>query len=354
MTREFRLIDTGLRSGRENIAFDQAMIDGRLSDDIPDTIRFLQFPPTALVGLHQDLRREIKLDYCLKNGIGVARRITGGGAIYFDEGQMGWELVFKRANLGIGDLSTAAKLICEAAAAGLSRLGVEARYRARNDIEVNGQKICGTGGFFDGDVLFYQGTLLIDMNPRDMVAALNVPEAKLAKRDLDDAAQRVTTLRSLMGADLPSLKSIQSNLLEGFQEYLQIEVLEGSVSDKEERQAKDIHDTEIGTDKFVQSIDGVHDQTGTLSATHTGPGGSITVFVRLEGPLSSRIREVLITGDFFVTPPRVIFDLEANLRGIDRDRLGSVVDAFFESTSVDALTLAPADIRDVLIEAISV
>jgi len=91
-----------------------------------------------------------------------------------------------------------------------------------------------------------------------------------------------------------------------------------------------------------------------LSAPHSGPGGSVTVFVRLEGPSSGRIREVLITGDFFVTPPRVIFDLEADLRGIDRDSLGSVVDAFFERTRVDALTLAPADIRDVLIEAVSV
>ena len=354
MAREFRVVDTGLRSGRENIAFDQAMIDGRLADDIPDTIRFLRFPPTALVGLHQDLRREIKLDSCRENGVGIARRITGGGAIYFDEGQLGWELVFKRAHLAIGDLSTAAKRICEAAAAGLSKLGVEAKYRPRNDIEVNGQKICGTGGFFDSDILFYQGTLLIDMNPQDMVAALNVPEAKLAKRDLDDAAQRVTTLRALLGSDLPGLSDIQSGMLEGFKEHLDIDVREGPITEKEERRAKTIHDTEIGTDKFVESIDGVHDQTGMLSATHSGPGGSITVFVRLEGPSSGRIREVLITGDFFVTPPRVIFDLEANLRGVNRDSLGPVVDAFFERSAVDALTLAPADIRDVLIEAVSV
>ena len=95
MAPEFRVINTGLRSGRDNIAFDKALIDSRLADDIPDTIRFLRFPPTALVGLHQDLRREIKLEYCRKKSIGIARRITGGGAIYFDEGQLGWELVFK-------------------------------------------------------------------------------------------------------------------------------------------------------------------------------------------------------------------------------------------------------------------
>jgi len=62
---------------------------------------------------------------------------------------------------------------------------------------------------------------------------------------------------------------------------------------------------------------------------------------------------VLITGDFFVTPPRVIFDLEASLRGIDRDGIGSAVDAFFDKTQVDALTLATDDIRDVLVEAVT-
>lgn len=353
MAPAFRVIDTGLRSGRENIAFDQALIDGRLADRIPDTIRFLRFPPTALVGRHQDLRREIKLDHCLANGVGIARRITGGGAIFFDEGQLGWELVFKRAHLGIGDLATAAKRICEAAAAGISRMGVDAKYRPRNDIEVGGQKICGTGGFFDGDVLFYQGTLLIDMNPQDMVAALNVPKAKLEKRDLDDAAQRVTTLRALMGDDLPDLQAIQAHMLEGFKEHLQIDVDHQPVNEAEDQLARQIHDEEIGTEEFVASIDGVHDQTGTLSATHTGAGGTVAVFVRLEGPTSGRLREVLITGDFFVTPPRVIFDLEARLRGVDRSAIGETVDAFFAETSVDALTLALEDIRDVLVEAVS-
>ncbi|MEK9722929.1 MAG: lipoate--protein ligase family protein [Rhodospirillaceae bacterium] len=353
MTTPFRVIDTGLRSGRANIAFDQALIDGRLADAIPDTIRFLRFPPTALVGRHQDLGREIKLAHCAANGIGVARRITGGGAIYFDEGQLGWELVFKRAHLGIGDLGTAAKRICEAAAAGLSQLGVDARYRPRNDIEVDGRKICGTGGFFEGDVLFYQGTLLIDMNPQDMVAALNVPKAKLEKRALDDAAQRVTTLRALMGDDLPDLATIQAAMLAGFRDGLGIATEAGAVDAAEEGRAQDIHDTEIGTDDFVHAIDGLHDATGTLSATHTGAGGTVTAFVRLEGPTSARIREVLITGDFFVTPPRVIFDLEAALRGVDRAGVGDAVDAFFARTAVDALTLAPTDIRDVLVEAVA-
>src|SRR5512146_2566787 len=127
--RECRVIDTCLREGRRQIAFDQAMIDARKAGEIPDTIRFLRFPPTALIGRHQALSREIRLDYCRANGIGIVRRITGGGAIYFDENQLGWELVFHRSTLAIASLADLAREICEAAAGGLRRLGVEACYR---------------------------------------------------------------------------------------------------------------------------------------------------------------------------------------------------------------------------------
>ena len=98
-----------------------------------------------------------------------------------------------------------------------------ARYRPRNDIEVEGRKLCGTGGFFDGDTLFYQGTLLIESDMEDMVAALKVPQAKLAKRQLDSASQRVVTLRELLGDDLPPLEDIVAAMTQGFAEGLGID-----------------------------------------------------------------------------------------------------------------------------------
>jgi len=199
----FRVIDTGLRGGRENIAFDSALLESHKSAAVPDTVRFLRFRPSALIGRHQALSREVRLAHCRAAGVEVARRITGGGAIYMDEGQLGWELAFHRSSLDLEGLAGVARGVCEAAAEGLSSLGIDARYRPRNDIEVDGRKLCGTGGFFDGNTLFYQGTVLIDTDPAAMVAALNVPQAKLARRALDSAAGRVTTLRELLGDPAP-------------------------------------------------------------------------------------------------------------------------------------------------------
>lgn len=325
MTKIFRVIDTGIEDGRRNIAFDQALIDARAADEAPDTIRFLQFRPTALVGRHQALSREVDLDYCTDQGIGTARRITGGGSIFFDEGQLGWELAFHRSTLGISDLGELSGTICEAAAAGIRSLGVNAQFRPRNDIEVDGKKISGTGGFFDGDVLFYQGTLLIDTNPEVMAKALKVPQAKLAKRDLDSAAARVTTLCTLLDENTPDLETIKRALLDGFAEGLGLEPEFGDVSEAEIDRWAAIYDEEIGTDEFVTEIDDpeVVDDFGSSSAQT--PGGSITVYVRMHRTGIPRLQHVLITGDFFANPPRVVFDLEARLKDAPVDEVDKVL-----------------------------
>jgi lipoate-protein ligase A len=343
--KTFRVIDTGLREGRRQIAFDQAMIDARKNGRIPDSIRFLRFPPTALIGRHQALAREVKLDYCRSHGIGVVRRITGGGAIYFDEGQLGWELVFDRATLGIASLGDLARAICEAAAAGLSRLGISAKYRPRNDIEVDGRKISGTGGFFDGDTLIYQGTVLVDMNPAAMVAALRVPRAKLEKRQLDSAAQRVVTLRELLGPATPGLPAIQRALLEAFSERFELEWISEPLSPAEEALAWQHHREDIGTDEFVAEVDDPAGDADFSAGSHTGAGGTVTTYLRLEGAARKRIGQALITGDFFVAPPRVVFDLEAALRGAYVTDADGIIEQFFLERPISALSVTADDFR---------
>jgi lipoate-protein ligase A len=352
MSKTFRIIDTGVREGRANIAFDAALIEERQADHVPDTIRFLRFPPTALIGRHQDLSREVNLDYCSKNGVGTVRRITGGGAIYLDEGQLGWELVFHRKSLGIAALPDLAREICNAAALGLSELGVSAKFRPRNDIEVDGRKISGTGGFFDGDVLIYQGTVLVDMNSQQMVNALQIPESKLAKRELDSAAQRVVTLQQLLGDDLPDLETVKQALVKGFTTGLGIDAEAGEITENEESLAQRYLVEEIGTDEFLREIDNPGNQDGVHAGSHTGPGGTIDTFVKLEGPTRRILQRVLISGDFFVTPPRVVFDLEAALAGTRLDEVNATIDRFFAANDIDMLSVAPADFQTAIASAL--
>jgi lipoate-protein ligase A len=353
VTGRFRVVDTGVRDGRFNIALDQAMIELHQAGRIPDTFRFLRFPPTALIGRHQALGQEVDLDHCRAHGVGVVRRITGGGAIYLDEDQLGWGLVFHRNALGAVTLPELARDICLAVAAGLRRLGVDARYRPRNDIEVEGRKISGTGGFFDGETLIYQGTVLVDLDPAAMVAALRVPRAKLEKRQLDSAAQRVVTLRELLGPRTPGLPAIQQALLAAFAERFDVEWSDAPLGEEEEALAWQHHREEIGTEAFVAQIDDPARESDFAAGTHAGPGGTITSYLRLEGVGRGRIGQVLITGDFFVAPPRTVLDLEAALRGAYVQEAGEIVERFFRERTVGALTVGPADFRASLERAVA-
>jgi lipoate---protein ligase len=352
MRQRFRLIDTGVRDGRPNIAFDAALIEARRTGLIPDTLRFLAFTPTALVGRHQALSREVRLAHCRERGIGVARRITGGGAIYFDEQQLGWELVFERGALGITDLAELTRAICTAAAGGLERLGVAAAFRPRNDIEVGGRKLCGTGGFFDGDLAFFQGTLLIDCDLGALVAALNVPAPKLAKRALDQPAQRMVTLRELLGDALPPLDRIKAALAAGIADALGFETYESDTTPEEEALARRLCEEEIGTDEFVFGLDEPAGDPNYREATRATAGGTITVFVKLESHGTPRIGEALITGDFFAAPPRLVLDLEARLRGVPCSQAGEAVERFFSEARAEVLSVAPGDFRAALEQAL--
>ena len=348
--RPCRVIDTGVRGGRENVAFDQALIEAHAAGRAPDTIRFLRFRPCALVGLHQMLSHEVRLEYCRAHGIEVGRRITGGGGLYLDEGQVGWELVLPRRALG-GELAAVSARICRAAAAGLQRLGVPAEFRPRNDIEVGGRKISGTGGLADGETLFFQGTLLIDFDPARMIEVLKVPVEKLARRDLDDARRRVTTLREVLGR-VPPLREVEEALLEGLREHLGLAPYWGEATGYEEALARRLHDAEFGRDEFVHSLDAPGAEPAQVSASLVRRGGSLRADLRLEGPGRdphlSRNREALITGDFFVSPARAVLDLEASLRGLAAAEAGAAVEAFFARTQCETPGLSPLDWRDVV------
>ena len=349
----FRLIDTGLRDGRANIAFDAALIELHGEGLIPDTLRFLRFRPSALVGRHQAVSRELNLERCRADGIEIGRRVTGGGAIYFDEHMLGWELVLSRKRLPLSSLGEYTRRICESAATGLSQtFAIDARFRPRNDIEVAGRKLSGTGGFFDGDTLFFQGTLLIDADPAAVVSYLNVPHAKIERHALDRAEARMTSLAALIERS-PDVETVQRAIAAGLADGLGLDIEAGNVTSLEEDRAAALFGAEIGTDAFVYEID------TPMSGEHheglaTAPGGTVRVHVRCDGVgVARRIQDVMITGDFFVTPPRLVLDLEAALRGTEAAGAESAIDAFFARAQPDLMSLTRDDFKAAVVAALS-
>ena len=342
MNRLFRVLDAGLQAGRLNIALDQAMLALHQTGRLADSLRFIHFQPSALLGRHQSLSAEIDREYCRQHGIEVGRRITGGGAIYLDPGQLGWALVFGRGMLGNPSLDEVARAVCEAAAVGLSRLGIEVRFRPRNDLEVEGRKVGGTGGFFDGNTLLYQGTVLVELDTESLLGALRVPRAKIVRHGLDSAAQRVVSLRELMGERTPTIEQVQQALLEGFHERLGVQ-FEPAGADSLAgvlQLGRQLHAQQIGREEFVAEIDGPPRGAAVSVGTCASPGGTITAYLRRDG---RRIGQVLLTGDFFVAPPRLVLDLESRLRGIEIEAAGEAIERFFLEHSAGTLSVGATD-----------
>ena len=177
----WRLLDTPPMTAAENMAMDETLLELKGQGKSPNTIRFLQFSPKAvLVGFHQAIAEEIRLDYCRANKIDVNRRITGGGAVFFDENQLGWEVFSDKAffNTAIPNGSLF-KTLCDPMISALELLNINARFRPRNDIEVNGRKISGTGGTESDAAFMFQGTLLVDFDVTTMLRAQRMPVEKL-------------------------------------------------------------------------------------------------------------------------------------------------------------------------------
>ncbi len=205
--RAWRWIDTGLRPPAENLALNRALLEARQAREAPSTLRFLRFTPSALIGHHQDPARELDLGFCASAGIAVQRRLTGGGAIYMDDGVLGWELYIGRDEAVSAEMPAISRLICEAGAAAIRALGVPAEHRPPTDIVVGGRKISGTGGALEGDALLYQGTLLIDFDVERMLRTLAATAARVTPDLVGGARRSVVNLRELV-SPLPSRERI--------------------------------------------------------------------------------------------------------------------------------------------------
>ena len=141
-------------------------------------------------------------------------------------------------------------------------------------------------------------------------------------------------------------------LLEAFSRRFGIETYKAEVSATEEKKCAEIFAGEVGQDVFVSEIDAPAEGAEVAVGSHQCRGGNIDCYLRLEGAQQNRIREVLFTGDFFVTPPRLVYDLEANLRGVAIDQSPTQLRTFFERTAVDMLSVSPDDFLAALKNAI--
>lgn len=347
MSATIRVLDPGLAPTIWNLALSAALVELHRRGESPATLRFQVFPPSAILGRHQILAREIDVDWCRAHDVAVTRRITGGGAIVMDPGILGWELLLPAKLFG-SSLATAAERICSAIAGGLSTLGIEARYRPRNDIEVGGRKLCGTGGFFDGPSLLYQGTVIVRLDRELIRNALLWPGDKLARHGAAAIDDRVTDLETALGR-LVDLDSVKAALVTGITRGLDLRLDPGAILEKEERLARHLLESEIGTPEFIA---GNPPPIGpsVLAATRATPGGAIAVHAKLRPGADRVIESIVFSGDFFVAPPRTLLDTEVALVETPLAEAPGRLRRLLQAGDVKFLGCGPEDFVTVLAE----
>jgi len=205
MKPPLRILDTGLRPARCNVAVTAGLVEMHARDKVPDTVRFHRYEPCVLLGRSQDAERVADVGYCRQAAVEIAHRITGGGAVYMTPRMLAWDVVVARRVFG-GDLELATRRICEAVASGLCRLGCAARFRPASDVAIGGRKVSGSSGYAQGRSVVLQGTVLIEDDAATMARALRIPEATLRGA--------VTCLSEALG-EVPSLDRVRDAIVGG-------------------------------------------------------------------------------------------------------------------------------------------
>ena len=172
-----------------NLAVEEYLFE-KTQDDI---FILWQNDKTVVIGKNQNINCELDFDFVKENGIKIARRITGGGAVYHDLGNLNYSFISSRDKEGI-DFAYFTKPIIEA----LKALGVDARLSGRNDIEVEGKKISGNAQYSKNGRTLHHGTLLFDTELSVLSSALHVDEEKIKSKAIKSTRSRVTNLKSFI------------------------------------------------------------------------------------------------------------------------------------------------------------
>ncbi|MBQ2756928.1 MAG: lipoate--protein ligase [Clostridia bacterium] len=273
-----------------------------------DTFLLWQNDRTVVIGKNQNPYVELDLDFIRSADIRVARRITGGGAVYHDMGNVNFTFISPVAKTGEIDFAT----YCAPMVKALKTLGAAVSLSGRNDLLLDGKKISGNAQHACGGRVLHHGTLLFDSDLTVLSRALRPDEEKLRAKAVRSVSSRVTNLRPYLPtvADTEDLMEALFSAVGG--EWLPLP----DNPEIDALAARNASQEWLFPERALLS-------RYALVRKKRYPFGTVEISLDMQG---ETVRDLHIGGDFFGTAP--IAELEALLRHTDRGaaraRLGSV------------------------------
>ncbi|WP_079709125.1 lipoate--protein ligase [Paraliobacillus ryukyuensis] len=164
--------------------------------------------PSIIIGKNQNTIEEINTKYVEEHGIDVVRRLSGGGAVYHDEGNLNFSFITKDDGDSFHNFAKFTQPVVDA----LQELGVPAELKGRNDLAAEGKKISGNAQFTTRGRMFSHGTLMYDSEIEHVVSALNVNAEKIKSKGIKSIRSRVSNISEFMDEKL-SMQAFKEHIL---------------------------------------------------------------------------------------------------------------------------------------------
>ncbi len=238
-----------------------------------------------IVGRHQNTLAEIDSRYVRQQGIRVVRRLSGGGAVYHDLGNLNFTFIADSKSSQV-DLRS----FCLRIAAALQALGLDARVDGRNDILVGGYKVSGNAQYVREGRVMHHGTLLFDSDLSVLSRALQPDPEKIKAKGIQSVRSRVANIRDLLKTDM-TLAAFRGFLADALLREHPHSCYELTGADKEAVEA--LRARRYGTWEWNW---GVSPQCSLLRRRRMEGVGSVQAHITLD---KGRITETVFRGDYF-------------------------------------------------------
>ena len=288
---------------RINLAIEEYLLRNILPDD--DILLFYINEPSIIIGRNQNTMEEVNADYVTANKIHVVRRLSGGGAVYHDLGNLNFSFI---APNNAGNFTNFQKFTAPVITV-LTDLGVNAELSGRNDILVDGRKISGNAQYNVGKRMVSHGTLLFDTDLSKVADALKVKASKIESKGIKSIRSRVANINEFLDSPL-SISDFRESLIK----HLFADV--ASV-----RQYKLTSTDWVGINKLsaerYQNWDWNYGRSPAFNLQKVDrlPGGEIDARIEVEKGVITSIK---FYGDFFGS--KELVELEAMLTNIRYQR----------------------------------